>query len=179
VHDSNSEEEPVPTWFGPPIADIVSGILSNRVAPSDIPTEAGGSNEEPRESDRSILISSTPMYEVDGESHQLSAESLITVIELAVICLHESHLPPIEQMRAKRLLKGALNLYPEGFVELKTDRSMPNVDWETLLRIYIEFKKSSFEPQQIIPPLLKKNFDDWFDSLDAFHKELLLDILIS
>jgi len=56
---------------------------------------------------------------------------------------------------------------------------MPNVDWETLLRIYIEFKKSSFEPQQIIPPLLKKNFDDWFDSLDAFHKELLLDILIS
>jgi hypothetical protein len=156
----------------------VSNILGNKVAPSKIPTEANRKNEEPREPDRSILIPLTPMDEIDGESHQLSAESLITVIELAVICLQESDLPRIEQMRAKRLLKGALNLHPEGFVMLKTDRSTPNVDWETLLSIYIEIKRSSLEPPQIIPSLLRRNFDDWFDRLDNFYKYLLLDLLI-
>jgi len=117
------------------------------------------------------------MYEIDGEHHQLTAETLMALIELAVICLQEAHALPIEQMRAKRLLKGALDLYPEGFVELKTIRLTGNVDWEKLLSIYIEISKTYIDLGQTISPLIKKHFDDWFGGLDDFHKEILLDAL--
>ena len=179
VHGTNREEEPVRSWLESPIAKIVSSLLRNQVAPSEIPTtEASRNMEEPSEPDQLILIPSTPMYEIDEESCQLSAEFLITVIELSVICLHESYVPSVEQMRAKRLLKGALNLHPEGFIALKTNRLTRNVDWKTLLNIYVDIKKSLLEPQQVIPPLLRNNFDDWFGGLDDFHKELLLDVLV-
>jgi len=108
----------------------------------------------------------------------MSVDSLITVIELAIIILHEAPPSSVDQTRAKRLLLDALNLHPEGFTALKTDQSTSNVDWETLLSVYIGLKGAESEDQKTVSTLSKKNLDDWFRGLGDYYQELLLDVLV-
>jgi hypothetical protein len=108
----------------------------------------------------------------------MTVNSLITLIELTLIIFHEAPTSFVEQTRAKRLLQDALNLHPQGFTALKTDQPMSNVDWETLLIIYIEIKRLKSDDEQTISVLSKTKLDNWFRGLDDYYKVLLLDVLI-
>jgi hypothetical protein len=141
-------------------------------APSPIKEERG----EPRQS---TLVRTATTYDIASDASQkMSVDSLITVIELAIIILHEAPPSSVDQTRAKRLLLDALNLHPEGFTALKTDQSMSNVDWETLLSVYIGLKGAESEDQKTVSTLSKKNLDDWFRGLGDYYQELLLDVLV-
>ena len=108
----------------------------------------------------------------------MSVDTVLTVIELALIILHEAPTSSVEQTRAKRLLQNALNLHPHGFTALKTGQPMYNVDWETLLTIYVEIKKFQSEDQKTISSFSKKKLDDWFRGLDNSYQDLLLNVLL-
>ena len=108
----------------------------------------------------------------------MTVNSLITLIELTLIIFHKAPTSFVEQTRAKRLLQDALKLHPQGFATLKTDHLMSDVDWETLLILYLDTKRLESKDQQIISPLSTKKLDDWFRGLDDYYKCLLLDVLI-
>jgi len=55
---------------------------------------------------------------------------------------------------------------------------MYNVDWETLLTIYVEIKKFQSEDQKTISSFSKKKLDDWFRGLDNSYQDLLLNVLL-
>ena len=162
----------------PSIAQIVSNHLKNRAAFAESLTmEIGRNREVPSEPDQPMLIPAAPPYDIPGDpGHEVSAEFLIGLIELALIIFHESSVSSIEQIRAKHLLQDALNLHPEGFIALKTNQTRGNVDWEALLTLLIRAKK--LEDNQIISFSLKIELDDWFRSLDDFYQALLLDALL-
>jgi hypothetical protein len=142
-------------------------------------TKATPSEEEPGEPYQSTLVQIAKTYDDARDAHQrMTIDSLITVIELALIILHEAPASSVEQTRAKRLLQDALKLHPQGFTALKTDHLMSNVDRETLLILYLDTKRLESKDQQIISPFSQKKLDDWFRGLDNYYQNLLLDVLI-
>jgi len=102
-------------------------------------------------------------------------ELLIKIIELAVKHLETNH-GDDAQRQAKCLLEAEFNLRDEPPLLLGSENRGTSVDWGTLVKLYLDVKKSLWRPEIAFDALVKR-LDDWVSRLDEDHKYQLLDAI--
>ncbi len=102
-------------------------------------------------------------------------EPLIKIIELAVKHLQSDHTDD-EQTQAKCLLEAEFNLRCERPLVLNSESRGTSVDWKTLVKLYLDVRRSLWRPEIALDTLVKR-LDDWVSRLDEDHKYQLLDAI--
>jgi hypothetical protein len=102
-------------------------------------------------------------------------ELLIKIIELAVKHLRVGHAED-EQTQARRLLEAEFDLADERPLIFGSGNRETSVDWWTLVKLYLDVRRSIWRPEIALDALVKR-LDDWVSRLDEDHKYQLLDAI--